>query len=372
MDLRDLVALLHRGGRDLRTVRLVGTTRTDHEAVANAMERWRRERHDNAVVMRAYARDPAIERPRFEEQQTRLWVERPDKAREEVAGRDARYGVAVGSTWWLWVEGQGAMTNNGAANHHAGIGDGFRLFLEPAPLLPGFDFEVLGEVEQAGRRAARVRARARPSGDEGRLFGRLPAGCEECELAVDVEHGTLLRLVALLDGEPGVDTRIEEIAYDEPIPPETFEFVAPPGEEIEDVTLRRDLRLPIDVVAERASFTVFVADGLDGEWRLHARHLPQRRGQPHEHVHLHYHRADATHNFGINEQPADAEPFFTTGREPETVERGGRTLKVVRPTESFPLGSVRLTVEGTSIEVTSDNLPVERLLELADGLKPLP
>jgi hypothetical protein len=269
------------------------------------------------------------------------------------------------------ARGAGAVTNNGSPNHHAGIGDDCELLIEPASLLPHFDFDVIGEGEQAGRPGVRVRARKRAARDRDGFMPGLPIGYDELDLLVDRERGTLLQLAALLDGEPGVDRRIEEIAYDEPIPPGTFEFVPPAGEEIEDVSRRERIhKLPIEQVAERASFTVFVATRLDGAWRMRAMHLPPRRGQPHEHVHLHYHRDDATQSFGINEHWADAEPLFTAVREPEEILRGGERLQVIRATDEFPLGSVRLTRDGTSIELTSDNLPLERLLELVDGLRP--
>jgi outer membrane lipoprotein-sorting protein len=371
VDGRDLVFLLHSGGRELQTVRLTATTRTDHEAVAKAVERWNRRVQGSTA--RVYAHGPAIERPRFDEETTRLWIERPDRVREETEGRFSRYAVSVGETWWMFNEHQGAVTNNGAPNHSAAIGQQFDLMLEPAQLLPHFDFQLAGEEEHAGRSVVRVHARERRAGDQRRFLPPLPVGCAEAELLVDLETGTLLRLTALFDGAPGVDLQITEIAFDEPIPPATFVFVPPPREAIEDVTEQRALRdEPIEDVARRASFTVFLATGLDGCWRLRAMHLPARRGQPHEHVHLHYHRDDAAHSFGINQQSADVSLMCTGVSEPEQIEHDGEQLHVIRPTDSFPLGSVRLVRDGTSIEITADNLALERLLEIVDGLRPAP
>jgi hypothetical protein len=372
MDERDLLSLLHRGGRGLRTVRLTGTAWSDRELLATAMERWSRSR-ERGNLTRIYAHASDVERPRFYEETTRLWIERPDKVREETDGELARYGVRVGNTWWMWNEIQGAVTNNGAQDHHAGLGEQYEALLEPAPFLPHFDFELLGEQEQAGRRTIRVRGRARPTSDRNRFLHLLPVGCDECEFLVDLEHGTLLRLSALVDGETAFDMQITEIAYDEPMPPETFRFAPPAGETIEDVAERGGMRNePIEQVAARASFTVFIADGLEEHWRMSAMYLPKHRWQPHEHVHLHYHRDDATHFFGINQQPADAPLMFTAVSEPEPIEHNGLILQVIRPTESFPLGSVRLERDGTSIEITSDNLSIERLLTIAESLKPAP
>jgi hypothetical protein len=371
VDDRDLVFLLHSGGRDLQTVRLMATSRTDHEAVAKAVERWNRRTH--GTMSRMYATGPAVERPRFIEETTRLWIERPDKVREETEGEFPRYGVSVGSTWWMFNEHQGAITNNGAPNHSAGLGQQFNLMLEPAQLLPHFDFELGSKEQYAGRPAVRVRARERPARDQRRFLPPLPVGCEEAEFLVDLEHGTLLRLTALFEGEPGVDLQITEIAYNEPLPPDTFVFDPPAGETVEDITQQRGPRdEPIEEVVRRSSFPVFIATGLEEPWRMRAMYLPKRRGQPHQHVHLHYHREDATHSFGINQQPADEPLMFTAVSEPERVERNGEQLHVVRPTESFPLGSVRLIRDGTSIEITSDNLPIERLFSIVDSLQPAP
>ena len=177
----------------------------------------------------------------------------------------------------------------------------------------------------------------------------LPVGCEECEFVVDLEYGVLLRLTALFDSEPVMDMQIQEIAVDEPIPPETFEFAPPPGEQVEDAAQQHSIRdEPIGKVARRASFTVFIATRLDGPWRMRAMYLPKRRGQPHEHVHLHYHRDDATHSFGINQQLADA-PIFTAVSEPEEIERGGEKLHVVRPNDAAgPPGRPRWNRTGLS------------------------
>ena len=77
MDERDLLALLHRGGRALRTVRLVGKSRTDHEAVSRALERWSRTQRD---AVRMYARGPSG-RPQVIEERARLWIEIVDGLR---------------------------------------------------------------------------------------------------------------------------------------------------------------------------------------------------------------------------------------------------------------------------------------------------
>ncbi|HEV8459382.1 MAG TPA: hypothetical protein VGQ38_01620 [Gaiellaceae bacterium] len=363
--MHDLLALLHTGGRDLRTVRLSATTRTDHEVVSRARERWLRERGQSVVHSLA-------ERPAFSEERTRLWIERPDKVREEVDGQFPHYGVSVGDTWWMSNGVQGAMTNNGSPNHTASIGEHFRLMLEPAPLLPRFDFEILGEKSTLGRRVVHVHAHTRPTNERHvRLLPPMAIGGEDCEFEIEVEHGTLLRLVALIEGQPAIDRRITEIAYNEPIDPERFVFVPREGEEIEDVSTGRDFKNEsIEEIARRAKFSVFKATGLDAGWRMRAIHLRPRRGDSwHEQVHLHYNLDDATRSFSVNEQSSRDPIMYVTDREPDEIERNGESVYVIAPTDAFPLGSIRLFRAGTSIEITSDNLTVDQLLEIADRLE---
>lgn len=331
------------------------------------------ERRSKDALLRIHARGPAVERPRFAEEMTRLWLERPDKIREERVGEFPRVGVRVGDTWWMFNEHQGSMTNNGAPNHQAGMGQEFELMLEPAPLLPLFDFEIIAEEVQASRRAVRVRGYQRPLPESTPFLPPpLPHGCDDYEFVVDLANGMLLRVIGLIDGEPALDLQIVEVVFDEPIAPETFVFESPDGEPIEDVSQHRTLHpLPIETVAERASFTVFVATGLEEPWRMRAMHITPRRRQPLEQVHLSYHRSDAAHSFAINQQAAAAPDLFTTADEADEIEHDGVTMALVRPTERHPLGVVRLKREGTSIEITSDNLDIEKLLEIATSLRPI-
>ncbi len=237
MQLGSLLALLHGGGRSLRTVRLTATARSDMEALFGALER--EQERSGSQLLTISSGGPARERPRFLEETTRLWLERPDKIREEKTGKFPRIGVRVGDTWWHYNEYQGAVTNNGSGDN-TGLGREFDLILEPAPLLPWFDFEILGNEVQADRPAVRVLGRPRPAPERAFFLpSPLPAGCDRYEFVVDLEQGTLLRVVASFDGEPALDLQIVEVVFDEPIPAETFVFEAPAGETIKDVRDRQ-------------------------------------------------------------------------------------------------------------------------------------
>jgi len=357
MELPELLALLYRGGRSLRSVELTAVSRTDHELTLRGVKRLSEVQGGSLMVMSSEG--SAVEFPRVTEEKSRLWIERPDKLREEITGLYPRTGVRNGDTWWMYTELQGAMTNNGEPNHSAGIGNGFEVMLEPAGIIPAFDFEIGGDELQAGRPAVRVRASRRQLPDRfAHFLPGLPVGSDDCELVVDTERGTLLRVVGLFDGETAVDIQIVEIAYDVPIAPETFVFEPPPGETLEDVTAEPRIRhRPIEEIARDASFTVFVATGLDEPWRLHATHVPRRRAQPVEHVYLHYFRDDAAHSFQIDERATDG----TSEQDVEAIDA----------TDERPQARVRLTRAGTSVEISSDNLALEQLLDLADGLRPV-
>jgi diguanylate cyclase (GGDEF)-like protein len=204
------------------------------DALLGALER-ERERCGEQVVLTLSSGGSTRERPRFVEETTRLWLERPDRVREEKTGAFPRIGVRVGDTWWHYNEYQGAITNNGSGVN-TGLGGEFGLILEPAPLLPWFDFEILGDEVQADRPALRVLGRLRPAPRRAFFLPPpLPAGCDLFEFVVDREQGTLLRVVALINGEPALDLQIVEVAFDEPIAPETFVFEPPAGVTVKDV-----------------------------------------------------------------------------------------------------------------------------------------
>jgi diguanylate cyclase (GGDEF)-like protein len=206
------------------------------EARFGALEREREQ--SGAELLMVLSGGQARERPRSVEETTRLWLERPDKVREEKEGAYPRSGVRVGDTWWLYNEHQGAVTNNGLGGG-AGLGREFDVILEPAPLLPWFDFEILGDEVQADRSAVRVRGRPRPLSEPFFFLPHpVPAGCDLYEFVVDLQHGTLLRVLGLFDGKPALDLQIVEVVFDEPIAPETFVFDPPAGVAIRDLMER--------------------------------------------------------------------------------------------------------------------------------------
>jgi hypothetical protein len=373
-ELGDLLELLHRGGRSFETVRLAALQRINTQVGQRAAEAWRANQPAGRVSsVRAYGPGNAP-LPEMLEIPTRLWLQRPDSVREEMGGRYPHYGVRVGETWWMFDEHSGALTNEGDPNHGAGIGDQLEAFLQPAPLIPHFDFEVHGPLEYLGRRALRVSAHRRSSDPHSHFHIPIPIGTDDCELIVDCERGVLLRIKALFEGEEAMSMTIEEIGFDEPLDPSIFIFMPPEGETLQRTADRPQSRhQPLEAVASAASFTVYVVPELEEGWRMSAMHLLPSRQHRHEQVYLHYYRDDASHQFNINESRADASErasFTPLETEPEHLNRDGVELEVVRSSEQLPLAVVRLTRGTTAIELMSDNLDADWLIAAALRLEP--
>jgi hypothetical protein len=372
--LGELLELLHRGGRSFETVRLAALQRINTRVGERAAEAWRASQPAGRVnSVRAYG-PGNVQRSDVLEIPTRLWLQRPDSLREEMGGEYPHHGIRVGETWWMFDEHNGALTNEGDPTHGAGIGQQLEAFLQPATLIPHFDFDVRGPLEYLGRQALRVSGHRRSSDPHSHFHTPIPVGTEDCELTVDCEHGVLLQLTALFEGEEAMSMTIEEIAFDEPLDPSLFIFTPPEGETLQRTADRHQLRhQPVEAVAEASSFTVYVVSELEEGWRMRAMHLLPGRQHAQEQVYLHYYRDDATHQFNINESRADATDranFTPLETEPEQIARDGVELEVVRSSERLPLAVVRLVRGSTAIELMSDNLDADWLIAAALRLDP--
>jgi hypothetical protein len=97
-------------------------------------------------------------------------------------------------------------------------------------VIPTLELEPIEPATHAGRPALRLRARERKV--DHRTAPVLPWGADAHELLVDAERGVLLRLVSFIEGEQFALSELEQVAFDEQLPPETFVFRAPPGVEV--------------------------------------------------------------------------------------------------------------------------------------------
>jgi hypothetical protein len=202
---------------------------------------------------------------------------------------------------------------------------------------------------------------------EAMTMHSLGPGADDIELAVDRERGVLLRVEARFEAEPFRVLEVTDVVFDEVLPEDTFVFVPPPGEEVKTVEeAYRFEYLPVEELAARASFTVWVPSGLDARWRVLAIHHPaSERARTPESAHLLFHD-DALHNFSLEEAGERLLAWRT--EEPEVVSHGGVELRILEGSRPGPPTEVHLERGGTHVRISSDTLDVERLVAVAGSL----
>jgi hypothetical protein len=179
-----------------------------------------------AVLMAVDARGETA-RPTTHESRARVWfAAAPDRWREEGDGDALRLGD--GEKRW---EGFASFVTE---RQPAGVDQAPMLarLLLPAGLLGAQRFGDVAETEMLGRRCLTATGTPRPP--EGSPMLGLSTGVDgirfglaDQRIAVDAEHGFLLRHESLLDGEPIEVTEFTDLAVDVPLPDDTFRL--PPG-----------------------------------------------------------------------------------------------------------------------------------------------
>jgi hypothetical protein len=338
-----------------------------------AMEAWQRSIPPESQAV-TYLGGPEDE-PGPEEtvEQWRVWLAKPDRIRAEfvVQGKSVT-AVVLGETWWSWSASQGAMTNAGDPHSSHGTGPAYAL-IEPAPILPAIELQVVGRSSFLRRTVLEVMAwpSALDEDDEEADFLRgathgLGSGADKYRLLVDAERGILLRAEALIRGEPFRILEMDEVAFDEDLPEETF---APPGApDIERLEPYRSISfqdlpgaVPFDVlVPERPPF---------GPPHVHIEPPNRRYGIPMQ-VQIDYSsplEGEEESRFWLIES-ADLIPDrdWVEWREEDGI-RLGEDLRV-RPV----LRIARLERSGTHVEIQSYRLTLKELRDLARSLVPLP
>lgn len=315
----------------------------------------------------------------YEERQS-FWWEPPDRLREETeASPPPRSHTTVldGELWWTYSPDWGAISNvdldeEERAHHSTGGGERFKQLLDPSPLILLLEF---GEITEAGDR---LRVRATPRDDlEGSALWHPHGvgGADAIELEVDRATGVVRRMRALLEGEELWASELEQIVLDEELPPGTFVFVPPPGEEVVPPEPARRRRYTLEEASADAPFPVFLIPELpEGDWRLHVNyHTPRRRPPTQAHVGLLYTRADARASILLAQRPTGAGGFGWTGSRPpqlEEVERDGVTYTVAHAdSDHGGQHSVVFERDGTELQLRSAELGVEALLDLAASLR---
>jgi outer membrane lipoprotein-sorting protein len=384
-ELGELLELLHRSRRGFQTFhgryRLWRHEKLNAEAFEAAVEA-EKEREGGAVaVLPLGGKEPTSSTVQGE---WRIWLERPDRIREEFDSEDfgAPLVVQVGKRWWSYDRWNGAITNEGEEEVGGGAGEQFSGWLEPASVLGLLEFEPLGEGEVAGRRTLNARAiRATPGiavDHDAWGLHRLGVDAEQYELALDAERGVILRLEARHRGQPFFIGEARTVEFDQPLAEEIFVFRAPEGEEVRPFEHEGPaFDLPIEEVVERAPFAVFVPARVPRDWELSAGFMEARERPPMPALAvLHYRSADGTASVQISEHAAGAgdpdDDLFEAEDAPsvEHIERDGATMEVRGRTLEWPQSVLKTVREGTEISMYSNQLSGDALVDLAVNLVP--
>jgi hypothetical protein len=220
MTLAELLQLLYSASERSRTVRAT-------------LERWTDQRRELELLRaRGWYRDPPPIPPEEGEwgtpssrveATTRIWAAQPYWLRWETrfnhdGVREGKsVGVKEGELFWQRF-GDGEVESNEQREGGGTMSIDEERLLDPAPLLGLYRFAIEGMAVALGREAVHVRAKRR-SAVRAHDFGPL---ADELDLIVDRERGVLLRVAVVVDGDELSAIEIVDVAFDEPVPPETF------------------------------------------------------------------------------------------------------------------------------------------------------
>ncbi|MBV9838153.1 MAG: hypothetical protein JO156_08540, partial [Solirubrobacterales bacterium] len=251
-------------------------------------------------------------RPRTAEVEETVRIRRDgERARVEHHGgpRDGYYGVTDGPLWWMWDERNGAHSNQDDPSVGSGVGDELQIMLNPVPLLSSLRFQPTGSSEVAGRPTItahgipRPRDIDRPSALE---LGELGLGADFYKLEVDRQLGVLLAVTAIRDEQPFHRITALAVAFDQPIPEETFRFEPPAGEQIQSMWGEDRLEHVTLVEAQRRTpFTVLMPDTVPANWQVKCRLIRAAERPPSPvQIGLIYSSTDGHESISLSQFPA--------------------------------------------------------------------
>ncbi len=260
----------------------------------------------------------------------------------------------------VWSESETRIYHPGFAvdvrPHPPNVRPPFTMRLAPQTLVEHFDLKATGRTTVAGRHVIAVRATPR----DGAPLSLRKA--DEYELAVDAERGVVLRFAALIDGEVASATEVVEIAFDEHLPPSTFEVHPAPGEQTRVLWPRKQRELSAADAAAAVPFPLFLASR---GWR--ARVLVPDEAEP---TYLH---VDLTREDGAEvelsesaEHDEDLE-WLRSFRRWNRTERDGIEFRYLGG-RAWP-SVVELVRDGTELHLTSTSLDAHALIDLAASLE---
>lgn len=282
--------------------------------------------------------------------------------RQERRGPDVEHLLVVdGERWWDWSPAFGLRSHeNERGVHHQGGLD----LLDASGLLVGYTLEPAGESLAAGRSVRRVRVRGTSTGH--RPFGLEP-GIEEAELLLDAERGLVLRRAELVDGEEAFVREVEQITYDQVLPPEMFLFELPPGASARGRA--EPQTTTIDAAAALASFRLFKLEPAPPDWRVQAIYVAatERPTLP-DSATLLYSRADGGQRVRLQETTREHQlPAIGGERRFEHRGRNYIALGPDRPAGREPTELI-FAIDKTQIRITSSEIPLHDLLTHAEQL----
>lgn len=372
-ELAELLELLHGAGSRWQTVRLVMRQWGDSERSGVAINRHADRR---ATVGQSRGTMFAVGRtqqgPSTWEINTRAWVDRSgDRIRVETSGDHGdRLTIRAGRLWWAYAPQSGSISNETEPEVGGGNGGDFDWMLEPATLLPAFDFTPAGMREVAGRHA--VNAMAFPRRDPRAGFGaHFAHGADDLALAVDAERGVVLRAAARIDDEPFALFEITEIAFDEDFPDDLFCFTSPDGSPVRSPrgVFSQPQSMSVEEAARRASFTVVVPTRLPEGWTLDASYVaPSERPARKDSVLIRV--LEERHNGPRIRIQQSSEPVQDR-LEWEIVERNGRSISVFANSTPGGAYEAKVQISGTHVRVSGD-LEREAFLDIVSSLRPAP
>jgi hypothetical protein len=379
VELGALLVLLHGADAPVDTVEVVYRLwRHRDRAYAAFVADVEKQKRQGASIT-AYGPAKAEPEPAESEETVRIW-RAGERVRVEHHGgeRDGYYAITDGPLWWMWDERNGAHSNQDDPSVGSGIGEELQIMLNPVALLSLLRFQPAGSAEVAGRPTLRALGIPRPRDARqgpGFELHELGSGADFYELEVDRQLGVLLAVTAIREKRPFYRITTLAVAFDQPIPDETFRFEPPAGEQIQSRWgEERVEHVTLTEAQQRAPFTVLMPDTVPATWQVQCRLIrPSERPPSPMQIGLIYCSTDGHESISLSQFPAGGSNRYRELRDGEgweTVTRGGIEMKT-RPAR-WGQAQVELEHDGTFVHLMSDNLTRDQVLNIAAGLRHAP
>lgn len=380
-DLGELLVLLHGAEVPANPVQVTYRVWRHQERLDEAFRVKAEEQQRRGAATRTVDLGRRTPQPTEIEETVRIWRD-GTRIRVECHGgaRDGYYAVVDGPLWWMWDERNGAHSNQDDPTLGSGVGEELQIMRNPTPLLSSLRFQPTGRSEVAGRPTISARGIPRPQDARRRppafeLY-ELGAGADYYELEIDRQLGFLLAVTAIRDEKPFHKITTLVVAFDQPIPEDTFRFEPPAGEPIQTRTWQESRVEHVTLVEaqQRAPFTVLMPDTVPAHWQVQCRLIrPSERPPSPMQIGVIYSSTDGHESISLSQFPAGgSNPYreLGDGEGWETVTRAGIEMRT-RPA-TWGQAQVELEREGTFVHLMSDNLTRDQVLTIAVGLRPAP